>query len=412
MALLLPFVEKGDHRIDIAVDPAVLVDMEAHLRQADQDLRLAPRTAGRVECVHEGVKAAPGGDARVELPHRSGSGIARVREERLALSRELGVQSLKTALRHVHLAPDLERRCELRRDRHRKRNAGNGLDVGRDVFTDIPVAPGGSDAVAADLIEEAHGQAIDLQLGDVLELDVSQRSTHALVEFANLLTLEGVGQAQHRCAVSDPGEGVGGRTPHSLCRRVRRDQLRVLRLQLDQLAEERVVLRVGDLGMVEHVVLPVGSIDQTAQLQDARLRLLPARRPPRAARNVRGERLRRLDGLVHTLTIGARLTARIFMPTLSNLTMISSSVLVMVLLSTEPRPQARCSTWSPGAKRWTSSTGAAGRAASTRRAGAMLGSGMPAGKPAEPSTRSRGVALRKREGRFRLALPQRWRRKA
>src|SRR3989442_8870631 len=98
MALLLPFVEKGDHRIDIAVDPAVLVDMEAHLRQADQDLRLAPRTAGRVECVHEGVKAAPGGDARGELPHRSRSGIARGREERPAPSPHPGVHSVETAL--------------------------------------------------------------------------------------------------------------------------------------------------------------------------------------------------------------------------------------------------------------------------------------------------------------------------
>src|SRR3989442_6136896 len=178
MALLLPFVEKGDHRIDIAVDAAVLVDMEANLRQADQDLRLAPRAAGRVECVHEGVEAAPGSDARVELPHRSGGGIARVREEWLALGRELGVQSLKAALRHVHLAPDLERRWELRRDRHQQRNAGNGLDVGCDVFADISVAPGRTDSVAPRRIEKADGQAIDLQRGNVFELYVSQPSMY------------------------------------------------------------------------------------------------------------------------------------------------------------------------------------------------------------------------------------------
>ena len=268
------------------------------------------------------------------MPHRSGGGIARVGEERLALSRQLGVEPLKTTLRHVHLAPDLERGWEFRRDRHGERNTGNGLDVGGDVFTDIAVAPGRSDAVAAVLVEEAHGQAVDLQLGDILELDVSQRPTHPLVEFANLLALERIGQAEHRRAMSDLGEGVGGRTPDPLRRRVRRDQLRILRLELDQLAEQRIVLGVGDLGMVEHVVLPIRAIDQPAQLEDARLRLLDI-----------------LDGGTHTLTMGARLTARIFMPTLSNLTMISSSVLVMVLLSTVPRPQARCSRWSPGANR-------------------------------------------------------------
>src|SRR5439155_181313 len=200
----------------------------------------------RVERVHEGIEAASGGDARVELPHRSGGGIARVGEERLALSRQLGVEPLKTTLRHVHLAPDLERAWEFRRDRHGERNTGNGLDVGGDVFTDIAVAPGRSDAVAAVLVEEAHGQAVDLQLGAVLELDVSQRPTHPLVEFATLPSPRGGGNRLHGCCQS--------------------------------------------------------------------------------------------------LTMGARLTARIFMPTLSNFTMISSSVLVIVLLSTVPRPQARWST--------------------------------------------------------------------
>src|SRR5207247_9959167 len=180
--------------------------------------------------------------------------------------------------------------------------------------------------------------------------------------------LEVVGQASSRRALGVHGKRVGGRLADMLRRRVRRHQLRILCLQLDELVEERVVLGIGDLRVVEHVILPVRAIDQRPQLEDARLRLLDV-----------------LESGAHTLTIGARLTARIFMPTLSNLTMISSSVLVMVLLSTLPRPQARCSTWSPGANRWTSSTGAAGLAASTRRAGAMLGSGMPAGTPAEPS---------------------------
>ena len=334
MALVLPFVQKGDDGIDIGVHPPVVVDVEAHLRQAGQDLRLALRAASRVERVHEAVEVPPGRDARIELPDRAGGGVAWVGEKRLALGLQLGVQPLKAALRHVYLAADLERRWEFRRDRHRQRNAGDGLDVGRDVFADIAVAAGRPDPVATILVEEAHGQAIDLQLGDVLEPDVSQRASHTLVEFANLIALEGVGEAQHRCAVGDLGKRVGRRLADPLRRRVRRHQLRVLCLQLDQLAEERVVLGVGDLGVVEHVILPVRAIDQRPQLEDACLRRIDV-----------------LEGRAHTLTIGARLTARIFMPTLSNLTMISSSVRVIVLFRTVPRPQARCSTWSPGLNR-------------------------------------------------------------
>src|SRR5207245_10798798 len=118
MALVLPFVRKGDDGFEIGVHPPVVVDVEAHLRQAGQDLRLALRAASRVERVHEAVEVPPGGDVRIELPNRSGSGVARVGEERLALGRQLGVQPLKAALRHVYLAADLESRWELRWDRY------------------------------------------------------------------------------------------------------------------------------------------------------------------------------------------------------------------------------------------------------------------------------------------------------
>src|SRR6202043_2598105 len=141
-------------------------------------------------------------------------------------------------------------------------------------------------------------------------------------------------------------------------------------------------------GIVQNVVLAICLVDHPSQLEDARSRVVD---------------------LAHTLTIGARLTARIFIPTLSNLTMTSSSVRVIVLFSTAPRPQERCSTWSPGLYRWTSSTAAAGRAASMARAGAMVGSGIPDGMPAEPSTSSLGISARNREGTLRLAFPHRGR---
>src|ERR1700682_3915721 len=162
----------------------------------------------------------------------------------------------------------------------------------------------------------------------------------ALVELPHLIAIEGVRQAEHRGPVRDLRKSVGRRTADPLRGGVGRNQLRVLGLQLHELAKQRVVLGVGDLRLVELVVLSVRALDERAQLEDASLCLLqaPTLPPPRGGGN----------GHCHSLTMGARLTARIFIPTLSNFTMISSSVRVIVLFSTLPCPQERCSTWSPG----------------------------------------------------------------
>ncbi len=61
---------------------------------------------------------------------------------------------------------------------------------------------------------------------------------------------------------------------NALRRRVRRDQLRVLRLQAAQFAHQSVVLRVGDLGLVEHVIAVVVVVDLGAQFLHPELRLL------------------------------------------------------------------------------------------------------------------------------------------
>src|SRR5205085_3352130 len=123
------------------VSAPVLVDVEAHLGEAVEDLFLAPCAAGRIERLDERVKPAPRRDAWVQLPDRAGGGIAWVGERRLALAFELLVQALKTSLGHVDLTADFEGLRELSRNRHRERDAGNRLDVGRDVFADITVTP-------------------------------------------------------------------------------------------------------------------------------------------------------------------------------------------------------------------------------------------------------------------------------
>src|SRR4030088_1577486 len=130
-----------------------------------------------------------------------------------------------------------------------------------------------------------------------------------------------------------------------LRRRIGRDQVGARLLDLAQLEEQRVVLRVRYLGLVENVVSVLVAADLLTELIDTD---------------------RRVDNLLllgHLLS-GASMPLRIFSPALSNLIKSSSSVRVRVLLTTVPAPKAGCFTRSPLAKRW---TGGGAGAASTWR---------------------------------------------
>ena len=67
----------------------------------------------------------------------------------------------------------------------------------------------------------------------------------------------------------DDRELLGGGAADALGRRVGRLELRVLLLDRPKLAHQRVVLAVGDLGIVEHVVPVVVVVDLPPQLFDA-----------------------------------------------------------------------------------------------------------------------------------------------
>src|SRR5467141_3589644 len=149
VALLLPFVEEGDHGLDVGVRPAIVVDMKAHLGESLEDLLLALRAARRIERVDERVEAPARRDPRVELPNGARGRVARVREGRLALRGQLGVQSLEAALRHVDLAPHLECLGELHWDDDRQGDTADRLHGRGDVCTRLAVAGAGADLVAA-----------------------------------------------------------------------------------------------------------------------------------------------------------------------------------------------------------------------------------------------------------------------
>ena len=218
-----------------------------------------------------------GRDARVLLAQRAGGGVARVDEEplsRVGLALVHGVEvgdghvDLAAHLEHVGVrAPGVGQLCG---------HVLDGGDVGGDVLARHAVAPCGGLHETTLLIHERHGDAVDLGLareGQRVEVERRVGPAQAVAPGAQLVLVERVVEAHHRDAVAHLLEETRGRGTHRLGRRVRRHQGGIVRLELAQLKDEDVVLRVGDRGRVEHVVELVVVPDQRAQLLDARHRL-------------------------------------------------------------------------------------------------------------------------------------------
>ena len=135
-------------------------------RPADWRSTSRPRCAP--DAVHDHAQRAGGGDLRVLLPERSGRGVAGVGERRLAL---LDQPALSSRTPRPGSRP-----------RHAPREFGesvvrpvsccgtfaDGADVGGDVLPRVAVAAGGGADQPAALVDEVDGEAVDLQLAQVV----------------------------------------------------------------------------------------------------------------------------------------------------------------------------------------------------------------------------------------------------
>ena len=104
-------------------------------------------------------------------------------------------------------------------------------DVGGHVLAARAVAARRAAHEHAVLVGQRDAQAVDLQLGDVGDRRVAQAGAlpHALVEGAQLLLVVGVVEAEHRRQMLDRREALGGPAGDALRRRVRRDEIGMLR---------------------------------------------------------------------------------------------------------------------------------------------------------------------------------------
>ena len=153
----------------------------------------------------------------------------------------------------------------------------NGADrphVVRHVLPGRPVTACGGTHEHALFVGERDAQAVDLQLRDVVDrvrhdAGVGEALAHALVERPELGLVVGVVETEHRLGVADLVELLADAAAHALRWRVGRDERRMLLLELQELAQQIVELRVTDLRLVGDVIALFVVADEPPELGDA-----------------------------------------------------------------------------------------------------------------------------------------------
>ncbi len=223
--------------------------------------------------VHVDEEAALGDHARVQALHRAGGDVARVGVRLLFALLPLAVDRIEACPREEDFSPRFE---PLRHvlPSQRKRHGLDGAHVRRHVVAPDAVAARHAPHEASFFVVEGHRQAVDLRLGHVVDGALADLPEDPLLELAQLFFVVRVVEAQHRHAVLPRGKRLRGLLADALGGAVRRDEVGELRLQVAQLAFEPVVLRVGDLGLVEHVVEVLVPAQLAPQLLDAAFSLI------------------------------------------------------------------------------------------------------------------------------------------
>ncbi len=187
------------------------------------------------------------------MPAAELRGIHERRQARFGPSLIQGGEVLK---RHVDLAAHLHQRGSVG-DPQRDRT--DRPQVVRHVLADLPVAAGGTALEHAVAVDEADRQPVDLGLDRELEAGIGdalarEMVAHALDPGAQLVLGAHIPQRQHRLQMLDLLKAPDRLAADPLGGRVRGDELWMLALDRAQLIEQRVVLAIADLGVIEDVV--------------------------------------------------------------------------------------------------------------------------------------------------------------
>ena len=217
---------------------------------------------------------ARGGDVGIQLAQAAGGGIARVGEHLAILVAAARVQRLEASVAHVDLAAHFQQlrqiiTPQLERDR------ADGAQVGGDTFAGAAIAARHALHQHAILVDERHGQAIELGLAAeaqlvtrILGVSQLQRFRRTLHEGAQLIVIEGVVERQHRHRMLHFFKPAGRRGSDTLGGRFRGDQLGIFGFQRLEATQARVVVGIGQRRIIQHVIAVAGLEQLAMQLRD------------------------------------------------------------------------------------------------------------------------------------------------
>ena len=278
-------------RVTVGLETPAVVDHGLQRRAALRlRIRLEPGFAQRLErfpvrpeaelapgadVIEEDVERAARRDRRILLADGTGRGVARIRKRRLTGFLKAAIQLLEIGARHEHLAAHFQIRHRRERAAQDHRQRADGPEIRRDVLADAAIAARRAAYEAAALVHQRDPEPVDLWLADVVEVCTGQRTTQTRLELAQIVGRGRVVEREHCCAVLDGTERIDGLAGHALRRAVGGDEVGECALEIPQLAHERVVLGVRDLGSRLGVIQVIVVVDLLPQLADALLSVSP-----------------------------------------------------------------------------------------------------------------------------------------
>ena len=199
-----------------------------------------PRGRDVAKAVGKKAQGTFGGNARIELAHRTSSCIAGVDKGFFTLDACRNafalacVQSFKIVAPHVDLAAHLQHRGRIARQT--QRNLPDGTDVGGNLLTRFTIATGGRLHQHPVFVAQTHGQTVKFQLPHIGHgwIGIAQAQLFANAGVKGLRTTGfGVGfgaNTEHGHPVRDLSKGIQNLAAHTLGGRIGCQQFRVGRL--------------------------------------------------------------------------------------------------------------------------------------------------------------------------------------
>ena len=243
------------------------IDGEPELPQPLQPVAVGRRRFGfSLQPVGEAAQRPAGHGLRILQLERAGRRVARIGEQGAPLALLHLVEGAEIRQPHVDLAAHLAGDPRFPQfQRHR----ADGARVPRDLVSLDAVAARRGAHQEAVFIHQAQGDAVGLQLGDVLDALLRQGLAHPLVEGEDVLPGIAVVEAEHRGGVADGRELLRRLTTDPLRGRVGAFQPRIALFELLQFLQQEVVLAVGNHRLGEHVIAVVVVLELLDQLGDA-----------------------------------------------------------------------------------------------------------------------------------------------